>query len=219
MHQESRYLIGIDLGTINTALAAVDLLGGGDLVEAIAAWPVPQLVAPGQVASRRLLPSTLYLPGPELPEPLRRLPWAEAVEAEEGVVGALAREQGARVPGRLVTSAKSWLAHPRADGRAPILPWGAPEGVPRVSPVAASSRYLEHLRLAWNAGHPDAALEDQDLVLCVPASFDEVARELTLEAAAQAGLPRVTLLEEPAAAFHDWAREHRGDLAAALGGP
>jgi molecular chaperone DnaK (HSP70) len=214
---EPRYLVGIDLGTVNSALAAVDRLRGGDLAEAIEAWPVPQLVAPGEVAPRRLLPSALYLPGPELPEALRALPWAPG-GGDEGVVGALAREQGARVPGRLVTSAKSWLAHPRADRHAPILPWGAPEGVPRVSPVAASARVLAHLRQAWNAGHGDAPLEAQEVVLCVPASFDEVARELTLEAAAQAGLPRVTLLEEPAAAFHDWASRHRGDLAGAIAG-
>jgi molecular chaperone DnaK (HSP70) len=226
---EPRYLVGIDLGTVNSALAAVDLLHGGDLVESIEDWPVPQLVAPGQVAARRLLPSALYLPGPELPGPLRRLPFApsgdrgdeggDGGDGEEVVVGALAREQGARVPGRLVSSAKSWLAHPRADRRAPLLPWGAPEGVPRVSPVTASAHYLSHLRRAWNAEHPGAALEDQELVLCVPASFDEVARELTLEAAARAGLARVALLEEPAAAFHDWASRHRGELAEALLGP
>jgi molecular chaperone DnaK (HSP70) len=211
---DPRFLVGIDLGTVNSALAAVDLLRGGDLAEAVEAWPIPQLVAPGQVAPRPLLPSSLYLPGPELPEELRRLPWGD----DDAVVGALAREQGARVPGRLVLSAKSWLAHPRADRRAPILPWGAPEGFPRVSPVEASAHYLEHLRLAWNAAHPGAPLEEQELMLAVPASFDEVARELTLEAAAAAGLPRATLIEEPAAAFHDWASRNRGDLAGALGG-
>jgi molecular chaperone DnaK (HSP70) len=211
---QARYLVGLDLGTVNSALAAVDLLRAGDLVDAVEAWPVPQLVAPGQVAERRLLPSSLYLPGPDLPEEQRRLPWG----APGAVVGELARAQGARVPGRLVVSAKSWLAHPRADRRAPILPWGAPDGVPRVSPVEASARYLEHLRLAWNAAHPGAPLEEQELVLAVPASFDEVARELTLEAATVAGLSRATLLEEPAAAFHDWANRHRADLAAALGG-
>ncbi len=211
---QARYLVGLDLGTVNSALAAVDLLRAGDLVDAVEAWPVPQLVAPGQVAERPLLPSSLYLPGPELPEEQRRLPWG----ASEAVVGELARAQGARVPGRLVVSAKSWLAHPRADRRAPILPWGAPEGVPRVSPVEASARTLAHLRLAWNAAHPGAPLEEQELVLAVPASFDEVARELTLEAAGAAGLPRATLLEEPAAAFHDWASRNRADLAAALGG-
>ncbi|HYD40533.1 MAG TPA: Hsp70 family protein [Anaeromyxobacter sp.] len=211
---QARYLVGLDLGTVNSALAAVDLLRAGDLIDAVEVWPIPQLVAPGQVSERRLLPSSLYLPGPELPEEQRRLPWG----APDAVVGELARAQGARVPGRLVVSAKSWLAHPRADRRAPILPWGAPDGVPRVSPVEASTRYLDHLRRAWNAAHPGAPLEEQELVLAVPASFDEVARELTLEAAGAAGLPRASLLEEPAAAFHDWASRNRADLAAALGG-
>ncbi|MGC3996762.1 MAG: Hsp70 family protein [Anaeromyxobacter sp.] len=211
---EARYLVGIDLGTVNTALAAVDLARGGDLAEAVQALEIPQLVAPGEVAARRLLPSSAYLPGPELPAEARRLPWGEP----EVVVGELAREQGARVPGRLVSSAKSWLANPRADRTAPILPWGAPEEIPRLSPVEASARYLAHLRDSWDAGHPGAPLAQQELALAVPASFDEVARELTLEAARQAGLTRVTLLEEPAAAFHDWASRHRADLAAALHG-
>jgi molecular chaperone DnaK (HSP70) len=214
----ARYLVGIDLGTVNTALAAVDLLGGGDLVEAVAPFAIPQLVAPGEVAARRLLPSFLYLPGPELASAARRLPWAAPEVEPAGVVGELAREQGARVPGRLVASAKSWLANARADRTAPILPWGALEGVPRVSPVQASARTLAHLRGAWDAAHPDAPLAAQELALAVPASFDAAARELTLAAAREAGLPRLGLVEEPAAAFHDWASRHRGDLAAALPG-
>jgi molecular chaperone DnaK (HSP70) len=133
-------------------------------------------------------------------------------------VGELAREQGARVPGRLVTSAKSWLANPRADRTAPILPWGAPEGVPRLSPVEASARFLAHLGAAWDHRHPDAPLAAQEIVLAVPASFDEAARELTLAAARDAGLPGVALIEEPAAAFQDWASRHRGDLEGALAG-
>jgi molecular chaperone DnaK (HSP70) len=211
---EPRFLVGIDLGTVNTALAAVDLGRSGDLADAVEPFSIPQLVAPGEVAARRLLPSCAYLPGPELPPGARRLPWGEP----EIVVGELAREQGARVPGRLVTSAKSWLANPRADRTAPILPWGAPQEVPRISPVAASARYLAHLREAWDAARTGAPLAEQEIVLAVPASFDEVARELTLAAAREAGLSRVTLLEEPAAAFHDWASRHRADLAAALAG-
>ncbi len=210
----SRFLIGIDLGTIHTALAYVDLAGEGDLADAVQVLPVPQLVAPGEVGERRLLPSSAYLPGEhELPPSARQLPWGEAPI----VVGELARAQGARVPGRLVASAKSWLSHPRVDRTAEILPWGAPEGVPRLSPVAASALYLAHLREAWAARFPGQPLAEQELVLTVPASFDEVARELTLRAAREAGLPRVTLLEEPQAAFYDFASRHRADLAAALG--
>src|SRR6266568_1255092 len=211
----SRFLVGIDLGTIHTALAYVDLAGEGDLAEAVQVPPVPQLVAPGEVGERRLLPSSAYVPGEhELPPAARRLPWGDAPV----VVGELARAQGARVPGRLVASAKSWLSHPRVDRTAEILPWGAPEGVPRLSPVSASALYLAHLREAWAARFPGHPLADQELVLTVPASFNEVARELTLRAAREAGLPRVTLLEEPQAAFYDFASRHRADLAAALGG-
>jgi molecular chaperone DnaK (HSP70) len=209
-----RHLVGIDLGTVNTALASVDLAGGGDLAGAVEVVPIPQLVAPGEVRERTLLPSCAYLAGPELPAAATRLPWGE----RSVVVGELAREQGARVPGRLVTSAKSWLANARADRTAPILPWGAPEGVPRLSPVAASALYLAHLREAWDRRYPDAPLGDQEIVLAVPASFDAAARELTLAAAREAGLGRVTLLEEPQAAFHDWASRHRAELEDALGG-
>ena len=207
---EARYVVGIDLGTVNTALAAVDLAREGDLAAAVEPFAIPQLVAPGEVRDRRVLPSCAYLPGPELAPGATALPWGD----RPVVVGELAREQGARVPGRLVTSAKSWLANPRADRTAPLLPWGAPEGVPRLSPVAASALYLAHLRDAWDHRLPDAPLALQELVLAVPASFDEVARELTLAAAREAGLGRVTLIEEPSAAFHDWASRHRAALAA-----
>src|SRR5512133_1896372 len=132
---DARHVVGIDLGTVNTALASVDLAREGDLADAVRPFPIRQLVAPGEVAERRLLPSSAYLPGPELAPEAISLPWG----ASPVVVGELAREQGARVPGRLVTSAKSWLANPRADRTAPILPWGAPEGVPRLSPVQVSA--------------------------------------------------------------------------------
>ena len=215
MAGEARYLVGVDLGTVNSALAAVDLAREGDLASAVEAFPIPQLVAPGEVRERRLLPSCAYLPGPELAVEATRLPWGE----RPVVVGELAREQGARVPGRLVTSAKSWLANPRADRTAPILPWGAPDGVPRLSPVAGlgapTSPTCERRGIT---AHPGAPLAEQELVLAVPASFDEVARELTLAAARDAGLGRVTLIEEPSAAFHDWASRHRAALAAAGAG-
>jgi molecular chaperone DnaK (HSP70) len=207
-----RYVVGVDLGTVNSAVAAVDLAGEGDLAASVAPFPVAQLVAPGEVAARDLLPSAVYLPGPELPPAQRGLPWGTPDE----VVGVLAREQGARVPGRLVASAKSWLANPRADRTAPILPWGAPEGVPRLSPVAASARILAHLRAAWDDAHPGAPLAEQAVMLAIPASFDAAARELTVAAARDAGLGRVALVEEPGAAFQDWASRHRGDLAGAL---
>ena len=120
------------------------------------------------------------------------------------MVGTGARERGAEVPLRLISSAKSWLGHSGVDRRSPILPQNAPPDVPKMSPIAASAAYLKHLAEAWNAQHPGDQLENQYVYLTVPASFDAAAKDLTLEAAAQAGLNRVTLLEEPQAAFYAW---------------
>ncbi len=171
---------------------------------------MPQLVAPGETAPRTLLPSFLYEPGShDLPAGSTALPWDLA---NKDVIGEFARSQGARVPGRLISSAKSWLCHAGVDRSAPLLPWGAPPDVPRISPMECSARYLRHFAAAWNsvvaAGDPDKQLEKQTIVLTVPASFDEVARNLTVEAARQAGLENVTLLEEPQAAFYCWLGSH-----------
>ena len=212
-----RYVIGVDLGTTNSAAAYVDL-GESAAKRRIRFFEPPQLVAPGEVAPHPILPSFLYLPGAyDLPPGSTALPW----DPERSyAVGVFAREQGARVPGRLVASAKSWLSHAAVDRAAPILPWGAPKAVPKVSPVEASRRYLLHLREAWNyavaGGRAGFRFEEQLVVLTVPASFDEVARELTLEAARQAGLPRVVLLEEPLAAFYAWLSAHEDDWQRAM---
>ncbi len=202
-----RYVLGVDLGTTNSAVAYVDL---ADEDRAIRFFEVPQLVAPGEIAPQPVLPSFLYLPGPyDLPPGSTALPWAPR---RTYAVGTFAREQGAGVPGRLVASAKSWLSHAGVDRTAPILPWGAPREVPQVSPVEAATRYLRHLREAWNyavaEGREGHLFEEQLVILTVPASFDEVARELTIAAARQAGLPRVILLEEPLAAFYAWLARH-----------
>jgi molecular chaperone DnaK (HSP70) len=211
-----RYCVGIDLGTSNSALAYADL-EARDPGASVRVLEVPQLVSPGEVAALPVLPSHLYLPGPhELPPGALALPWDPAHAGP--VVGSFARDQGARVPGRHVASAKSWLCHPSVDRTAAILPWGAPPEVPRISPVEASARILGHLRAAWDAAHPEAPLPGQDVVVTVPASFDEGARALTLRAAAEAGLPRLVLLEEPQAAFYDFTRVHRGSLAEELRG-
>lgn len=190
-------IVGIDLGTTNCALATV----------ASAEAPSPeifaltQLVKPGDVQTRPTLPSFLYLASDgELPAGSLDLPWASD---RRFLVGEAARERGSEVPLRLVSSAKSWLSHAGADRQAPILPQGAPEGTEKVSPVTAAVRYLEHLRDAYDATH-ESKLDAQDILLTVPASFDAVARELTQEAAITAGLPNVTLLEEPQAAFYAW---------------
>src|SRR4051812_29834897 len=169
----ARYLVGIDLGTTNTACAYVDTQTGAT----IRVFDVPQLVAPGDVQPRPTLPSAVYLAaGPELPPRALDVPWAAP---RDWCVGVLAREQGARVPGRLVVSAKSWLCHGRVDRTAAILPWGAADDVRRISPVDASARVLAHVREVWDASFPEP-LAAQDVVLTVPASFDEVARELTV---------------------------------------
>ena len=208
-----RFLVGIDLGTTNSAVAYVD---PADPRRRVHSFAVPQLVADGTVAERATLPSFLYIGGAHDVAPgSLALPW-DATRTY--VVGEFARLQGARVPGRLVSSAKSWLCHGGVDREAAILPWGAPDDVPKVSPVEASARYLLHVREAWCQRFPQAPLESQDVILTVPASFDEVARELTVAAAQRAGLTRVILLEEPQAALYAWIHEHEDNWLQHLAG-
>ncbi|QDZ27933.1 Hsp70 family protein [Noviherbaspirillum sp. UKPF54] len=209
-----RFAVGIDLGTTHTVVAYAEP-GGSD----IRLFDIEQLVAPGEVKALPLLPSLRFHPAPgELPASELQLPWAAAGDSgqEPVVIGMLARKLGAQVPGRLVASAKSWLSHGAVDRMAPILPWGAADDVRKVSPVQASASYLAHVRAAWNWQFPQHPLEEQEIVLTVPASFDEGARELTLNAARMAGLPRLRLLEEPQAAFYDWLFRHRASLAGEL---
>jgi molecular chaperone DnaK (HSP70) len=209
----SRYVVGIDLGTTNCALAYVDTGAGTDEALVPTPFPPPQVVQPGAVETRPLLPSFLYLPGPnELPAGSLKLPWAAD---RDFAVGEFARNHGAQVPTRLVGSAKSWLCHSGIDRRAAVLPRKAPDTTRKVSPLLASQRYLEHLCEAWNfvvARDVKAnRLEQQEIVLTVPASFDAVARELTVEAARAAGLENIVLLEEPQAAFYSWIQaSHEG---------
>ncbi len=215
----ARYLIGIDLGTTNSALAYLDLQHPrrGDRLD-IKAFPIPQLVAVGEVKERPLLPSFLYLPGQhDLPAGATALPWHAQ---RDYAVGEFARNHGGKVPGRLVSSAKSWLCHGGVDRSAGLLPWTAPPDVPRISPIEASARYLRHMVESWNSvmakGRPDDRLEKQTVVLTVPASFDDVARNLTVEAARKAGLEDLILLEEPQAAFYCWQATHSATEAASL---
>lgn len=199
---DPRYAIGIDLGTTHSALSYVDLQASDGEKAVDAVLPIPQLTAPGTVEALPLLPSFLYLPHPdEMPAGERALPWSQGEEL--AVAGEMARSRGATTPIRLVSSAKSWLCHPGVDRRAAILPQDAPDEVTRVSPLAASTRYLEHLRQAWNAAHPEAPFDQQSVTVTIPASFDPAARELTAEAARQAGFAP-TLLEEPQAALYSW---------------
>lgn len=211
---EPRYVVGIDLGTSNCALAYADLTEGPGA--GVRDFPIPQVVRAGETAERPVLPSCLYLPAPgEWAPGAARLPWDPEPAA---AVGEFARWQGARVPGRLVSSAKSWLCHPGVDREAAILPWGADPEVPKVSPVQASARFLAHLAAAWEIVHPDAPLSRQELVITVPASFDAVARALTERAANAAGLTGFTLVEEPQAAFGEFLVRHRDTLPRALAG-
>src|SRR5437867_666842 len=167
---------------------------------------IPQLVNPGEVRDEPLLPSSLYVPGAtDFPEGSLALPW----DPQPGfVVGRLAQKRGVENAGRLVASAKSWLSHSGIDRTAPILPFRAPEGVRKLSPVEASSHYLDHMRRAWDSKMPDAPFTEQQVLVTVPASFDAVARELTLEAAERAGYKNVILLEEPQSAFYAWIERH-----------
>jgi hypothetical protein len=210
--QSQRCTVGIDLGTTHTVVAWAE--PGASEVQL---FEIEQLVAPGEVAARPLLPSLRYHPAPgELAVADRQLPWSAPTD-DTAVIGLLARRLGAQVPGRLVASAKSWLSHPGVDRLAPILPWGAPDEVLKVSPVAASASYLAHVRAAWDQRFPQRPLAQQELLLTVPASFDDSARALTLEAARLAGMPQLRLLEEPQAAFQHWLLQHRQTLDAALG--
>ena len=200
-------MVGIDLGTTNSAACYVDTSEDPWQVRVFA---VPQLVAPGLVEARETLPSFHYQPaaGEFSPETLR-LPWSK--EPPDHAVGFFARDHGTLVPGRLAVSAKSWLSHSGVDRTAPILPWHGAADVEKLSPVEVSGRYLAHLRAAWDARFPTFPLAQQDVVLTLPASFDEIARELTVRAAARAGLTRVVLIEEPQAAFYAWIYKHSLD--------
>lgn len=205
-----KYLVGIDLGTTHTVVAFAQ---ADKKNQDIAIFDIEQLVAPGQVDARALLPSVRYHPAVgELADSDTLF----AAPGETGVVGLAARLLGAKTKGRFVTSAKSWLSHPSVDHSAEILPWGGGDDVAKISPIDASASYLAHIRMVWNHRFPDAFLEQQDIVITVPASFDEAARSLTLEAAKIAGLNKVRLLEEPQAVCYDWLRRNGDNIHQAL---
>jgi len=190
----------MDLGTTNSVVAYAPL----DAEQlAIQLLPIPQLVDFGTLESLESLPSFLYLGrAEETAAGSLDLAWADG---RTFCIGQFARRQAAEVPDRTVGAAKSWLCHSRIDRHQPVLPWNAPDDVPKVSPVMASRRYLEHLVAAWEAAFPDAPVAEQQVVLTVPASFDASARELTREAALAAGLPAdFVLIEEPQAAVYAW---------------
>jgi molecular chaperone DnaK (HSP70) len=197
---DARYAIGIDLGTTNTVIAFIDKQSEKYSIEIL---QIPQLTSAATLEQRTTLPSFCYLAtDAEAEKNVYGLPWEKK---RNYVIGELARKQSADVPARTITAAKSWLAYSKVDRREAILPWNAPADVRKISPVEASRRYLEHCAAVWNNQFPDAPFAQQEVVLTVPASFDASARELTMEAAQQAGFPSdIVLLEEPQAAVYSW---------------
>ena len=203
---DAKYIVGIDLGTTNSILAYTAT--GADIRETpeIRLLEIPQLVSSGAVAAKEMLPSFIYLPDEkEIASNAMNLPWQDNVQQ---VVGELARNRGAELPQRMISSSKSWLCNTMVDRNQAILPWDSPAEVPNLSPVEASAAIIDHIRRAWNhtiaADDENLILERQEIYLTVPASFDAVARELTVKAAGRAGLPDIILLEEPQAAFYAW---------------
>ncbi|OUD15683.1 Hsp70 family protein [Thioflexithrix psekupsensis] len=213
----SNFLVGIDLGTTQTVVAYCRLPN-----KEIQLFDIEQWVAAGEWAARPSLPSCRYhYATGELHETATQLPWPVSsllAELPPAIFGEYAQYLGSQVSGRLVSSAKSWLSHAGVDRTAAILPWGHVTEISGISPLHASASYLAYIRAAWARRFPDAPLEQQTVVLTVPASFDEIARELTVMAAKLAGLPSIFLLEEPQAACYDWLARYQTQLATQLQG-
>jgi molecular chaperone DnaK (HSP70) len=218
--KDKQYVIGIDLGTTNCAVSYVDVSalkeitekgGAQDKNKLIKVFHVPQLTGHGEFTKVPALPSFLYIPGAyDISKDVLKHPWKKR---EDLFAGTFARDHGSKIPSRLVSSAKSWLCNPGVDRKSKILPWGS-EGLEKVSPVTATAEYLSHIRSAWNhfVRDEDQFLENQFVVITVPASFNEEARDLTMEAIRAAGFgSSVTLLEEPLAAFYSWLILHEMD--------
>lgn len=217
--KKPQYIVGIDLGTTHTVVSYAKLQK--DIKSIVPTlFEIEQLVGKGVVAKRPMLPSFRYHPAEgEIEAHDCVLPWEPSElpgEIDEVIIGELARDMGRKTDGRLVVSAKSWLSHSAVDRAGPILPWAAPEEVDKVSPVLASASYLSYLKDAWNYENPSAPLDQQEVVITIPASFDEAARTLTVEAAAMAGLSDVLLIEEPQAVCYDWYLRHRDTAQATL---
>jgi hypothetical protein len=208
----SRYVIGIDLGTTNCAVSFIDTSDAASprMAGAIQTFSIEQMIDVGTRQNRETLPSFHYeLQNSERAGIDGRFQFGASAHA--GVVGTFARDRGLELPGRAIASAKSWLCNTMVDRQSPILPWGADDDVERLSPVEASKRYLEHIRRCWDREHPDAPMHEQDTIVTLPASFDELARRLTIQAAEQAGIKNLVLIEEPQAAFYAWLGRHEQD--------
>jgi molecular chaperone DnaK (HSP70) len=198
----TRFSLGIDLGTSNSAVALEDFASGrNEIVQ------ITQILGLNQIGEKPTLPSALYIPHPdEFPHNGIKLPWSKG--GGEQIIGHFARDHGALIPDRLITSAKSWLSNFHIDPKKPVLPWKSDIKEHKLSAFECSRRYLEHMKAGFlytesTKGHA-WKLEEGQVVLTVPASFDEIARNLTAAAAEAAGFGKVVLLEEPQAAFYAW---------------
>ncbi|MBF0339142.1 MAG: Hsp70 family protein [Nitrospirae bacterium] len=221
--EQARYIVGIDLGTTNCVVAYIDThdntgateqVAGNDIKDgASVLFTIPQITDMGCVEGLKYLPSFMFIP-PDVEDPQKhyKLPWSDNTPY---VVGKYAVKRGALSPTLLISSAKSWLCNQAVDRTSPILPYNAPDSVKKHSPLEVSTYFLNHIRQAWNfamaTDNPQYALENQDVYITVPASFDAVARELTVKAANSAGLPNITLLEEPLTAFYAWLNRSKDD--------
>jgi molecular chaperone DnaK (HSP70) len=206
MVSSPEFIIGIDLGTTNSIVAYTEAEVSEDTKPEIKVLNIPQIINPGVVEQRQILPSFIYIPGShEISGSGLSLPWNPENQA---IVGEFARERGAEIPQRLISSSKSWLCNAQIDRNKPVLPWDSSGEISKMSPVESSALILQHIRDAWNhmmaSDDVSRKIENQEIFLTVPASFDAVARDLTLKAAQHAGLSNVTLLEEPQAAFYSW---------------
>lgn len=196
----SRFIIGIDLGTTNCAVAFIDT---AEAKPSVQIFRVEQMIDANTTESCDTLPSFHYeILSSERTGIDGRFQFNHAQHC--GIVGTMARDRGVEIPGRGIASAKSWLCHSMVDRTSDLLPWGSDENVLKLSPVEASRRYLEHIRRCWDRRFPDFPMREQDTVVTLPASFDEVARRLTIEAATRAGIENLILIEEPQAAFYSW---------------
>jgi len=207
-----KYIIGIDLGTTNSVVAYCLIPEDDSSAPEIKIFEIPQLVDAGSIGKSATLPSFIFQPGEnDVPEGALELPWDKNISH---AVGEFARNRGAEIPNRLIASTKSWLCHTGVDRTASILPWDCPDESAKKSPIQAISDILTHIKNAWNSimatDDNDIEINHQEIFLTVPASFDAVARELTVKAAEMAGLTNITLLEEPQAAFYAWL-ENQGD--------
>jgi molecular chaperone DnaK (HSP70) len=203
---EPVYIIGIDLGTTNSVVAYTEANIIKGETPNIKMLKIPQIVGPGTVEKREILPSFILMnERNDVMDEALNLPWDNEIHY---AVGEYARDRGAEIPGCLISSSKSWLCNTMIDRNKPVLPWGGGDKQPKLSPVEASAAILRHIRDAWNniiaKDNEKLLIQNQEIFLTVPASFDAVARELTVKSASLAGLPKVTLLEEPQAAFYAW---------------